>query len=138
MSLSPKPAACPRLGGGVSPWHNVPHPLCADELLCACDVPHCSTPTCTGKVCFVSKRKEDGTITQHRGCFSQHILENCHTPVTEQYGMRCCDSSMCNAELEIFLQGTGSPAWMRMCLGSISTSRVTKWDRDVPSWAVTH
>lgn len=60
-------------------------------------------------MCFVSKRKEEGTITQHKGCFSQNILENCHTPVTEQYGMRCCDSSMCNAELEIFLQGTG--AW---------------------------
>lgn len=79
-----------------------------EELLCACDVPHCSLPTCTGKVCFVSKRKEEGTITQHRGCFSQNILENCRTPVTEQYGMRCCDSSMCNAELEIFLQGTGA------------------------------
>ncbi|XP_029893081.1 serine/threonine-protein kinase receptor R3 isoform X2 [Aquila chrysaetos chrysaetos] len=77
----------------------------ADELLCVCDVPHCSLPTCTGQVCFVSKRKEEGTITQHKGCFSQNILENCHTPVTEQYGMRCCDSSMCNAELEIFLQG---------------------------------
>uniref|UniRef100_A0A8V5GYL6 Serine/threonine-protein kinase receptor n=1 Tax=Melopsittacus undulatus TaxID=13146 RepID=A0A8V5GYL6_MELUD len=108
LSLSPKPAACPRPGCELSPWHNMPHPLCADELLCACDVPHCSTPTCTGKVCFVSKRKEDGTITQHRGCFSQHILENCNTPVTEQYGMRCCDTSMCNAELEIFLQGTGA------------------------------
>ncbi|KAM6038789.1 LOW QUALITY PROTEIN: activin receptor type-1-like [Theristicus caerulescens] len=77
----------------------------AAELLCACDVPHCSLPTCTGKVCFVSKRKEEGTITQHKGCFSQNILENCRTPVTEQYGMRCCDSSMCNADLEIFLQG---------------------------------
>ncbi|XP_051497461.1 serine/threonine-protein kinase receptor R3 isoform X1 [Apus apus] len=77
----------------------------ADELLCACDVPHCSLPTCTGKVCFVSKRKEEGTITQHRGCFSQNILENCRTSVTEQYGTRCCNSSMCNAELEIFLQG---------------------------------
>ncbi|NXT95122.1 ACVL1 kinase, partial [Anhinga rufa] len=77
----------------------------ADELLCACDVPHCSLPTCTGKVCFVSKRKEEGIITQHRGCFSQNILENCRTPVTEQYGMKCCHSSMCNAELEIFLQG---------------------------------
>lgn len=61
-----------------------------------------------GKVCFVSKRKEEGTITQHRGCFSQNILENCHTPVTEHYGMRCCRSSMCNTELEIFLQGTGA------------------------------
>uniref|UniRef100_A0A663N922 receptor protein serine/threonine kinase n=1 Tax=Athene cunicularia TaxID=194338 RepID=A0A663N922_ATHCN len=78
-----------------------------DELLCACDVPHCSQPTCTGTVCFVSKRKEEGTVTQHRGCFSQNILENCRTPVTEQYGMKCCSSSMCNAELEIFLQGDG-------------------------------
>ncbi|XP_074663733.1 activin receptor type-1-like isoform X1 [Strix aluco] len=77
----------------------------ADELLCACDVPHCSQPTCTGTVCFVSKRKEEGTVTQHRGCFSRNILENCRTPVTEQYGMKCCSSSMCNAELEIFLQG---------------------------------
>ncbi|XP_029821847.1 serine/threonine-protein kinase receptor R3 [Manacus vitellinus] len=79
--------------------------LAADELLCACDVPFCSQPTCTGKVCFVSKRREEGTITQHRGCFSQNILEHCNTPVTEQYGMRCCESRMCNAELEIFLQG---------------------------------
>lgn len=79
----------------------------ADELLCACDVPHCSLPTCTGTVCFVSKRKEEGTITQHRGCFSQNILEHCRTTVTEQYGTRCCESSMCNAELEIFLPGTG-------------------------------
>ncbi|KAM6308136.1 activin receptor type-1-like [Podargus strigoides] len=79
--------------------------LAADELPCACDVPHCSQPTCMGKVCFISKRKEEGTITQHRGCLSQNILENCHTAVTEQYGMRCCSSSMCNAELEIFLQG---------------------------------
>ncbi|XP_058717084.1 serine/threonine-protein kinase receptor R3 isoform X1 [Poecile atricapillus] len=77
----------------------------AEELLCACDVPHCSQPNCTGKVCFVSKRREEGTITQHRGCFSQNILEHCHTPVTEQYGMRCCNFHMCNAELEIFLQG---------------------------------
>lgn len=79
----------------------------ADELQCACDVPYCSVPTCTGKVCFVSKRKEEGVITQHRGCFSQNIPENCQTAVMEQYGLRCCDSSMCNAELEIFLQGTG-------------------------------
>lgn len=93
----------------------------AEELLCACDVPHCSQPNCTGKVCFVSKRKEEGTITQHRGCFSQNILEQCRTPVTEQYGMRCCDFYMCNAELEIFLQGTGAwgrgdelPAWLEM------------------------
>ncbi|XP_054662828.1 serine/threonine-protein kinase receptor R3 isoform X1 [Grus americana] len=77
----------------------------ADELLCTCDMPYCSVSTCTGKVCFVSKRKEEGTITQHKGCFSQNTLENCHTSVTEQYGMRCCYSSMCNAELEIFLQG---------------------------------
>lgn len=96
----------------------------AEELLCACDVPHCSQPNCTGKVCFVSKRKEEGTITQHRGCFSQNILEQCRTPVTEQYGMRCCDFYMCNAELEIFLQGTGAwgrgdelPAWLEMWLG---------------------
>uniref|UniRef100_A0A8C5IHW6 receptor protein serine/threonine kinase n=1 Tax=Junco hyemalis TaxID=40217 RepID=A0A8C5IHW6_JUNHY len=68
-------------------------------LLCACDVPHCSQPNCTGQVCFVSKRKEEGTITQHRGCFSQNILEHCHTPVTEQYGMRCCNFHMCNADL---------------------------------------
>ncbi|XP_064899771.1 serine/threonine-protein kinase receptor R3 isoform X2 [Columba livia] len=77
----------------------------ADELLCACDVPHCSLPTCTGTVCFVSKRKEEGTITQHRGCFSQNILEHCRATATEQYGTRCCESSMCNAELEIFLPG---------------------------------
>lgn len=96
----------------------------AEELLCACDVPHCSQPNCTGKVCFVSKRKEEGTITQHRGCFSQNILEQCRTPVTEQYGMRCCDFYMCNAELEIFLQGTGAggrgdelPTWLEMWLG---------------------
>uniref|UniRef100_A0A8C3GTX4 Serine/threonine-protein kinase receptor n=1 Tax=Corvus moneduloides TaxID=1196302 RepID=A0A8C3GTX4_CORMO len=96
----------------------------AEELLCACDVPHCSQPNCTGKVCFVSKRKEEGTITQHRGCFSQNILEHCQTPVTEQYGMRCCKSRMCNAELEIFLQGTGAwgrgdelPTWLEMWLG---------------------
>ncbi|XP_054253096.1 serine/threonine-protein kinase receptor R3 isoform X1 [Indicator indicator] len=79
--------------------------LAADELLCACDVPHCSLPSCMGKVCFISKRKEEGAIVQHRGCLSQNILEHCHTAVTEQYGMRCCDSSMCNAELELFLQG---------------------------------
>lgn len=101
----------------------------ADELLCACDVPHCSLPTCTGKVCFVSKRKEEGIITQHRGCFSQNILENCHTPVTEQYGMRCCDSSMCNAELEIFLQGTGarSPSRSRGGRGAELPARLEMW-----------
>ncbi|XP_047908848.2 serine/threonine-protein kinase receptor R3 [Anser cygnoides] len=79
--------------------------LAADELLCVCDVPHCSVPTCTGKVCFVSKRREDGRITQHRGCFSNNLLENCRPHVMEQYGTRCCNSSMCNAELEIYLPG---------------------------------
>uniref|UniRef100_A0A8B9USW5 Serine/threonine-protein kinase receptor n=1 Tax=Anas zonorhyncha TaxID=75864 RepID=A0A8B9USW5_9AVES len=79
--------------------------LAADELLCACDVPHCSVPNCTGKVCFVSKRREDGRIVQHRGCFSTNLLENCSPYVMEQYGTRCCDSNMCNAELEIYLPG---------------------------------
>lgn len=81
----------------------------ADELLCACDVPHCSVPNCTGKVCLVSKRREDGRIVQHRGCFSSNLMENCRPHVMEQYGTRCCDSNMCNAELEIYLPGTGTP-----------------------------
>lgn len=89
----------------------------ADELLCVCDVPHCSVPTCTGKVCFVSKRREDGRITQHRGCFSNNLLENCRPHVMEQYGTRCCNSSMCNAELEIYLPGTGTRGCPRLASG---------------------
>lgn len=103
-------------GAGQWVWpHGPTRPLLvpADELQCACDVPYCSMPTCTGKVCFVSKRKEEGVITQHRGCFSHNIPENCQAAVMEQYGMRCCDSSMCNAELEIFLQGAGPRARSR-------------------------
>lgn len=94
---------------------DVPNPLTnvisscipADELQCACDVPHCPVPTCTGKVCFVSKRKEAGRVTQHKGCFSDHLLENCQSSVMEHFGTRCCNASMCNAELQIYLQGTG-------------------------------
>ncbi|XP_067170350.1 serine/threonine-protein kinase receptor R3 [Apteryx mantelli] len=77
----------------------------ADELMCACDVPRCNSSSCSGKLCFVSKRKEDGKITQNRGCFSQHLLEHCRGPIMEHFGMRCCNVTMCNAELEIYLQG---------------------------------
>lgn len=79
----------------------------AGELQCECDVPHCPAPTCTGTVCFVSKRKEAGRVTQHKGCFSDHLLENCQSSVMEHFGTRCCNASMCNAELEIYLRGTG-------------------------------
>ncbi|XP_042747912.1 serine/threonine-protein kinase receptor R3-like, partial [Lagopus leucura] len=79
--------------------------LAAGELQCACDVPHCPAPTCTGTVCFVSKRKEAGRVTQHKGCFSDHLLENCQSSVMEHFGTRCCNASMCNAELEIYLRG---------------------------------
>ncbi|XP_068777254.1 serine/threonine-protein kinase receptor R3 isoform X2 [Struthio camelus] len=81
----------------------------AGELLCACDVPRCNVSTCSGKVCFVSKRKEDGKITQNKGCFSQHLLENCRGPVMEHFGTKCCHANMCNAELEIYLQGEEAP-----------------------------
>uniref|UniRef100_A0A8C6ZSB7 receptor protein serine/threonine kinase n=1 Tax=Nothoprocta perdicaria TaxID=30464 RepID=A0A8C6ZSB7_NOTPE len=75
------------------------------ELLCACDVPHCTASTCAGKVCFVSKSREQGHVTRSRGCFSRHLLENCRGPVMEHFGTRCCNASMCNARLDVYLQG---------------------------------
>uniref|UniRef100_A0A8C9FRQ1 receptor protein serine/threonine kinase n=1 Tax=Pavo cristatus TaxID=9049 RepID=A0A8C9FRQ1_PAVCR len=92
-------------GGAVLVLLSLSLGLAADELQCACDVPHCPAPTCTGKVCFVSKRREAGRVTQHKGCFSDHLLENCRPYVMEHFGTRCCNASMCNAELEIYLQG---------------------------------
>ncbi|XP_021234869.1 serine/threonine-protein kinase receptor R3-like [Numida meleagris] len=92
-------------GGAVLVLLSLSLSLAADELQCACDVPHCAAPTCTGKVCFVSKRREAGGVTQHKGCFSDHLLENCRPYVMEHFGTRCCNASMCNAELEIYLRG---------------------------------
>ncbi|XP_025898594.1 serine/threonine-protein kinase receptor R3 [Nothoprocta perdicaria] len=80
------------------------------ELLCACDVPHCTASTCAGKVCFVSKSREQGHVTRSRGCFSRHLLENCRGPVMEHFGTRCCNASMCNARLDVYLQGEEVPA----------------------------
>uniref|UniRef100_A0A8C2U4M4 receptor protein serine/threonine kinase n=1 Tax=Coturnix japonica TaxID=93934 RepID=A0A8C2U4M4_COTJA len=92
-------------GGAVLVLLSLSLAIAADELQCACDMPYCPTPTCTGKVCFVSKRREAGRVTQHKGCFSEHLLENCKPYVMEHFGVRCCNASMCNAELEIYLRG---------------------------------
>ncbi|XP_064354570.1 serine/threonine-protein kinase receptor R3 isoform X2 [Dromaius novaehollandiae] len=81
----------------------------AGELLCACDVPHCNVSTCRGKVCFVSKSREGGSVTRRKGCFSQHLLESCRGPVMEHFGTKCCNASMCNAHLEIYLRGEEAP-----------------------------
>ncbi|XP_062453168.1 serine/threonine-protein kinase receptor R3 isoform X2 [Rhea pennata] len=120
----PQPVARPRSGGRAPGDGKMPRGAAGtvllailtvslsfadDELLCACDVPHCNVSTCSGKVCFVSKKKEDGKITQNKGCFSQHLLENCRGPVMEHFGMKCCHASMCNADLEIYLRGEEAP-----------------------------
>uniref|UniRef100_A0A8C8SK97 Serine/threonine-protein kinase receptor n=1 Tax=Pelusios castaneus TaxID=367368 RepID=A0A8C8SK97_9SAUR len=90
----------------------VPRNITADELVCACDLQHCENTTCRGKVCFVSRRLEDGKTTQNKGCLNSHIREYCQTATMDQYAMNCCSSNMCNVNISVHLnvqEGTEEP-----------------------------
>ncbi|XP_053868519.1 serine/threonine-protein kinase receptor R3 isoform X2 [Malaclemys terrapin pileata] len=89
----------------------VPRSVPAENLMCACDdhVQPCDHATCWGKVCFVSKTRENGKATQRKGCLSDNIPEHCQTKPMEEYAMSCCSSNMCNENTSVLLKGQEQP-----------------------------
>ncbi|XP_044277937.1 serine/threonine-protein kinase receptor R3 isoform X1 [Varanus komodoensis] len=82
---------------------SLPRIIKAGDLICDCKG-QCENNTCSGNVCFVSKHRQDGELFSRKGCL---IKENelCRGSTTDNYGMKCCQFSMCNLNLTILLKG---------------------------------
>ncbi|XP_075758148.1 activin receptor type-1-like [Pelodiscus sinensis] len=79
-----------------------------EKVTCACDLESCNNHTCQGKVCFVSKNLDSGKVFKKKGCLGKDTQLQCSSSEKE-YATRCCNSNMCNENMNIFLEAEVQP-----------------------------
>ncbi|XP_029450387.1 serine/threonine-protein kinase receptor R3 isoform X1 [Rhinatrema bivittatum] len=88
----------------------IPTCLANDLWQCICDGPGCTQDTCRGRKCFVTIENADGFTKQTKGCFSEHLMEQCKSTVQGTATTKCCDADMCNGNLTIHQAEPDPPA----------------------------
>ncbi|XP_060108573.1 serine/threonine-protein kinase receptor R3 [Heteronotia binoei] len=83
-------------------------PRTTGMLSCICEKHECVNKTCSGEACFASRHLEQGTMITKKGCIKPTSV-NCRGDITENFGMKCCSSEMCNMNLSFQLAEKEQP-----------------------------